>query len=81
MISYLQRCRGFAVDDYSFTLGRLGYGASSTFAQLGLYRQFCKTQEVPAHHLKEINFGKEQAGEPAKASASPAACCGVSSPS
>jgi hypothetical protein len=37
MIPHLLRCRGFAVDDYSFTLGRLGFGASSTFAQLGLY--------------------------------------------
>ena len=29
------RYRGFAVSDYSFTLGRLGSGASSAFAQLG----------------------------------------------
>jgi hypothetical protein len=36
MISHLHRCRGFAVDDYSFALGRLGSGESSTFAQLGL---------------------------------------------
>jgi len=47
MIPHLQRCRGFAVDDYSFTLGRLGYGASSTFARLGLSsyrtRQFTST--------------------------------------
>jgi len=35
MIPYLLRCRGFAIDDYSFTLGRLGSGASSAFAQLG----------------------------------------------
>jgi len=35
-ILHLLRCRGFAVDDYSFTLGRLGSEASSTFAQLGL---------------------------------------------
>ena len=30
------RCQGLAVDDYSFTLGRLKAGATSTFAQLGL---------------------------------------------
>jgi len=30
----LLRCRGFAVADYSFTLGRLGSGASSIFTQL-----------------------------------------------
>ena len=28
MIHHLLCCRGFAVDDYSFTLGRLGAGAS-----------------------------------------------------
>ena len=39
MVPHLLRCRGFAVDDYSFTLGRLGSGASSTFAQLGFYIQ------------------------------------------
>jgi len=33
-IPHLLRCRGFAVDDYSFTLGRLGSGASSAFTQL-----------------------------------------------
>ena len=33
MIPHLLRCRGLAVADYSFTLGRLGSGASSTFAQ------------------------------------------------
>ena len=35
MIPYLLRCRGLAVAYYSFALGRLGSGASSTFAQLG----------------------------------------------
>jgi hypothetical protein len=37
MIPHLLRCRGFAVDDYSFTLGRLGSGATSTFARLGFH--------------------------------------------
>jgi hypothetical protein len=31
----LLRCQGLAVDDYSFALGRLEAGATSTFAQLG----------------------------------------------
>ena len=35
-VPHLLRYRGFAVDDYSFTPGRLGPGASSTLAQLGL---------------------------------------------
>jgi hypothetical protein len=34
MIPHLLRCQGFAVVYYGFTLGRLGPGASSTFAQL-----------------------------------------------
>jgi hypothetical protein len=33
-IPHLLRCQGFAVADYSFTLGRLGSGASSIFTQL-----------------------------------------------
>ena len=36
MPPHLLRCQGFAVADYSFTLGRLEAGAPSTFAQLGL---------------------------------------------
>jgi len=36
MPPHLLRCQGIAVDDYSFTLGRLEAGATSTFAQLGL---------------------------------------------
>jgi hypothetical protein len=35
MILLLLRCRGLAVAYYSFALGRLESGASSTFAQLG----------------------------------------------
>jgi hypothetical protein len=35
MSPHLLRCQGFAVNDYSFTLGRLKAGATSTFAQLG----------------------------------------------
>jgi hypothetical protein len=35
MTPHLLRCQGFAVANYSFTLGRLATGASSTFAQLG----------------------------------------------
>ncbi len=41
MIPHLLRCRGFAVDDYSFTLGRLGSGASQPEAgkpRLSLYK-------------------------------------------
>jgi hypothetical protein len=34
MIPHLLRFRGLAVADYSFALGRLGSGASSTSAQL-----------------------------------------------
>jgi hypothetical protein len=30
-------CQGFAVGNYSFTLGRLEAGLPSTFAQLGLH--------------------------------------------
>jgi hypothetical protein len=33
MIPNLLRCQGFAVVYYGFTLGRLGSGASSAFAQ------------------------------------------------
>jgi hypothetical protein len=40
MIPYLLRYRGLAVAYYSFALGRLGSGASSTFAQLGLAYSF-----------------------------------------
>jgi hypothetical protein len=36
MIPHLLRCQEFAVARYSFTLGRLGFAASSTFAALGL---------------------------------------------
>jgi hypothetical protein len=35
MILHLLRCQGFAVGDYSFTLGRLEAAASSTFATSG----------------------------------------------
>jgi hypothetical protein len=35
MVPHLLRCQGLAVDDYSFTLGRLEAGAPSTFDQLG----------------------------------------------
>jgi len=35
MIPHLLRCQGFAVANYSFTLGRLAAGAPLTFAQLG----------------------------------------------
>ena len=37
MMPYFLRCRGLAVDDYSFALGRLGPGAPATFAHLGFY--------------------------------------------
>jgi hypothetical protein len=40
MIPHLLRCRGLAVVDYGFALGRLGSGASSTFAQLE-FRTVC----------------------------------------
>ena len=44
MARHLLRCQGFAVAYYGFTLGRLGYGAPSTFAQLGFYNlSFCTT--------------------------------------
>ena len=36
MSPHLLRCQGLAVDDYSFALGRLEAGATSTFAQLGI---------------------------------------------
>ncbi len=32
MAPHLQRCQGFAVDNYSFTPGRLEAGATSPFA-------------------------------------------------
>ena len=35
MPPHLLRCQGLAVNDYSFTLGRLEAGVPSTFAQLG----------------------------------------------
>jgi len=34
MAAHLPRCQGFAVGNYSFTLGRLEAEAPSTFAQL-----------------------------------------------
>jgi hypothetical protein len=34
MPSHLLRCQGLAVEDYSFALGRLEAGVSSTFAHL-----------------------------------------------
>jgi hypothetical protein len=37
MSPLLLRCQGLAVDNYSFALGRLKAGATSTFAQLGFY--------------------------------------------
>ena len=37
MAHHLRRCQGFVVAYYDFTLGRLGYGVPSTFAQLGLW--------------------------------------------
>jgi hypothetical protein len=40
MSPHLLRCQGLAVDDYSFALGRLEAGATSTFAQLGSYLLF-----------------------------------------
>jgi len=36
MSPHLLRCQGLAVGDYSFALGRLKAGATSTFAQIGL---------------------------------------------
>jgi len=41
MTPHLLRCQGFAVAYYSFTLGRLAAGASSTFAQLGFHLIIC----------------------------------------
>ena len=35
MAPHLLRCQGFAVGNYSFTLGRLEAGVPSAFAQLG----------------------------------------------
>jgi len=63
MIPHLLRCRGFAVNDYSFTLGRLGYGASSTFAQSGWYKLslfFAAFQSslIPNFTLKQLNLVK-----------------------
>jgi hypothetical protein len=49
MPPHLQRCQGFAVAHYSFTLGRLEAGAPSTFAQL--------EYKLPA---KDLNFLNEQ---------------------
>ena len=40
MIPHLRRCQGFAVVYYGVALGRLGSGASSTFAQLGFKIKF-----------------------------------------
>jgi hypothetical protein len=37
MSPHLLRCQGLAVDNYSFALGRLEAGATSAFAQLGLW--------------------------------------------
>ena len=37
MAPHLLCCQGFAVDDYSFALGRLEAGAPSTFAHLRYY--------------------------------------------
>ena len=41
MPPHLLRCQGIAVDNYSFTLGRLEAGAPLTFAQLGYKRIEC----------------------------------------
>jgi len=40
MILHLLRCRGLAVVDYGFALGRLGSGASSIFAQLEFHLNY-----------------------------------------
>jgi len=39
MAPHLLRCQGFAVGNYSVTLGRLEAGAPSTFAQSGSHNR------------------------------------------
>ncbi len=46
MIPHLRCCQGLAVDYYGFALGRLGSGASSTFAQLGSYFEVFKDYQT-----------------------------------
>jgi len=46
MPPHLLRCQWIAVDDYSFTLGRLEAGAPSTFAQLGCNNLFAKNSQL-----------------------------------
>ncbi len=40
MSPHLLRCQGLVADNYSFALGRLKAGATSTFAQLGFKTTF-----------------------------------------
>jgi hypothetical protein len=47
MPPHLLRCQGLAVDDYSFALGRLEAGATSTFAQLGSNSPAFPGQDIP----------------------------------
>jgi hypothetical protein len=61
MTPHLLRCQGFAVAYYGFTLGRLGSGASSTFAQLRSRLVFTliwqQRQDQPAPDLLILKNG------------------------
>ena len=61
MPPHLQRCQGFAVAYYSFTLGRLEAGAPSTFAQSGFYleRDRLCFINVPDHIIIILRYQSE----------------------
>ncbi len=56
MIPHLLRCQGLAVNYYGFALGRLEYGAPSTFAQLGYNDHSKETDDtIPYLNLRKKN--------------------------
>jgi len=64
MPPHLLRCQGLAVDDYSFTLGRLKAGATSTFAQLGFIAAVNPVYKISRRIFGAIQINRHR---PAKA--------------
>ena len=54
--THLLRCRGLAVDDYSFALGRLGYGYHGLSLNQGKFDAYCGFMIIVAALLLTTYF-------------------------